>query len=171
MRTGSVGLPRYASTPFRGVLTFTLTQPVVVRGSKRVLWTVLAIRTAPGKDAHSQDKGDIPLMPNLPHGGAILRIGVRSLRPVLALLFSLIALFVPAMSLAGEGDLTLKFSSEDLTYLYVSLCFAALSIVVGLVLRSMVLAQSPGSDKMQEVSAHIREGALAYLRKQDAPSR
>ncbi|HCD99907.1 MAG TPA: sodium-translocating pyrophosphatase, partial [Armatimonadetes bacterium] len=51
-------------------------------------------------------------------------------------------------------------------YLYISLFFGLLSLAVGFVIAKSVLTQDPGSQKMQEVSGAIKEGALAYLRRQ-----
>ncbi|GMV35891.1 MAG: hypothetical protein AMXMBFR61_03990 [Fimbriimonadales bacterium] len=84
-------------------------------------------------------------------------------------LFLFLATICPLGAFAStEASIRLQFSQNDLTFLYVSLGFAILSIAFGAFLRFSVLKQSPGNEKMQEVSRAIREGALAYLRKQVA---
>jgi K(+)-stimulated pyrophosphate-energized sodium pump len=67
---------------------------------------------------------------------------------------------------AGGEAVDLKFSSTDNVYLIISLVFGLVAIVTGLAIRSKVLAQSKGSEKMQEVGGAIKAGALAYLRQQ-----
>ncbi|MDQ2985576.1 MAG: sodium/proton-translocating pyrophosphatase [Armatimonadota bacterium] len=73
---------------------------------------------------------------------------------------------VPAFASGSEANVKLVFTAEDKNYLYISLALAIISIVVGFLIRSWVLKQSPGNEKMQEVGAAIRAGALAYLRQQ-----
>lgn len=82
-------------------------------------------------------------------------------------LATMLLLMLPSISSAAGGEnVKLNFSNTDKYYLYASLGFGILALVVGFVLRSSVLKQSPGDEKMQEVGGAIREGALAYLRKQ-----
>jgi len=79
---------------------------------------------------------------------------------------AIVAALLPTFAFAGEGDVKLQFSSQDTMYLWISLGFAVLSIAIGWIIAKKILAQSPGNDKMQEVQGAIREGAMAYLRKQ-----
>ncbi|MBA3727080.1 MAG: sodium/proton-translocating pyrophosphatase, partial [Armatimonadetes bacterium] len=67
---------------------------------------------------------------------------------------------------SSEANVKLVFTDQDKMFLYVSLALALLAIVVGFAIRGWVLKQSPGSEKMQEVGAAIKDGAMAYLRQQ-----
>jgi K(+)-stimulated pyrophosphate-energized sodium pump len=71
-----------------------------------------------------------------------------------------------AFAAGAEANVKLAFTSQDKIYLYVSLALALIAILVGFMVRSWVLKQSPGNDKMQEVGEAIRAGALAYLKQQ-----
>ena len=73
---------------------------------------------------------------------------------------------VSAFAAGAEANVKLSFTNEDKNYLYISLALALISILVGFGIRAGVLKQSPGDEKMQEVGAAIRAGALAYLRQQ-----
>jgi K(+)-stimulated pyrophosphate-energized sodium pump len=83
---------------------------------------------------------------------------------LLAILFTLI----PSLSLASEGDVTLKFSSGDMKWLGISFVIGLIAIGAAVFIWRKTMAVSPGSEKMQAVSQAIREGALAYLKKQIA---
>ncbi len=84
-----------------------------------------------------------------------------------AVLFALIALLIPAMAFAAGGEsVELKFTNTDKIYLYVSLAFGVIALIFGWIYRAKVTAVSPGDEKMQEVGAAIRAGALAYLSQQ-----
>ena len=67
---------------------------------------------------------------------------------------------------SGGQNITLQFTSTDRLYLYLSLGFGLIALLVGYLISKSVLKLSPGSEKMQEVGLAIREGALAYLKKQ-----
>lgn len=96
-------------------------------------------------------------------GRATQLSGKRRLPFIFALLFAL----VPGFALASGGEnVVLNFTSSDMIYLYISLGFGAIAVIFGLLLRGGLMSQSPGNEKMQEVGAAIRDGALAYLRKQ-----
>ncbi len=108
-------------------------------------------------------------MPSSSVRSAVCKRGARTARPLFLFVTSLFALVCPLAAFASaEASIRLQFSQNDLTFLYISLGFAILSIAFGVALRLAVLKKSPGSEKMQEVSRAIREGALAYLRKQVA---
>ncbi len=103
----------------------------------------------------------------------MLRTAIMSLIPdyarrrlgafALAVLFTLF----PALSMAaGEDSVVLKFSQNDMNYLYISGAIGLVAIITAWVIRSKVLAQSPGDEKMQEVGKAINDGALAYLAQQ-----
>ena len=66
-----------------------------------------------------------------------------------------------------EGKIVLPpMSSGDITILLAVLATAILSVLFGIFLWFKVLKADPGSQKMQDVSAGIEEGALAYLSRQ-----
>ena len=48
----------------------------------------------------------------------------------------------------------------------VALVCAGLGVIYGLWATRWLLSQSPGNDRMQEISAAIQEGAAAYLNRQ-----
>ena len=84
-----------------------------------------------------------------------------------AALFAGLFALAPGLAAAAEGEnVVLNFTQGDMIYLYISLFFGLLSLAVGFVIARSVLKQDPGSQKMQEVSGAIKEGALAYLRRQ-----
>jgi len=80
----------------------------------------------------------------------------------------LVAIFalMPFSALADESNTIVGLSSNDRIYLWIAFGFGAISIITGLLIRLQVLKALPGSEKMQEVGKAIREGALAYLKKQ-----
>ncbi|MFN3730338.1 MAG: sodium/proton-translocating pyrophosphatase [Fimbriimonadaceae bacterium] len=80
-------------------------------------------------------------------------------------LLSLFALPSVASAAGGEG-IELKFGKADQIYLYISLAFGVIAIIVAVLLRNKLMGESPGNEKMQEVGQAIREGALAYLKRQ-----
>lgn len=82
---------------------------------------------------------------------------------VLATFLALLPTFAFA---SAEANVKLQFSNTDKLYLYASLAIGLIAIIYGFGLRKKLLALSPGDEKMQEVGAAIKEGALAYLRKQ-----
>jgi K(+)-stimulated pyrophosphate-energized sodium pump len=49
---------------------------------------------------------------------------------------------------------------------WIGVAAAALALVVGLLLTRWVLRQNPGTERMQEVSGAVQEGAMAYLSRQ-----
>jgi len=90
-----------------------------------------------------------------------------SRRAVGLLVLAVLGTLIPTMAFAAEGDnVKLAFSSGDKILLYISLGLGAVALAFGWYLRTSVMAQSPGSEKMQSVGKAIREGALAYLAQQ-----
>ena len=90
-----------------------------------------------------------------------------SRRAVGLLLLAVLGTFLPTMALAAEGDgVKLTFSSSDKGYLIFSFILGIVALMFGGYLRSVVMSQSPGSEKMQSVGKAIKEGALAYLSQQ-----
>ena len=90
-----------------------------------------------------------------------------SLRAIRLLVIAVVASLIPTAAFAAEGDnVKLAFSSGDRIYLYVSLFLGFVALAFGYFLRTNVMAQSPGSEKMQSVGKAIKEGALAYLSQQ-----
>ena len=93
--------------------------------------------------------------------------GLASHRAVRLLSIAVLGTLVPTAAFASEGDnVRLTFSSGDKTLLIISLLLGFVALGFGFWLRSNVLSNSPGSDKMQEVGKAIKEGALAYLSQQ-----
>ena len=95
-------------------------------------------------------------------------LSLASPRSLLAGLAALLLTLLPGIASAAEGNVTLRFSGADMIYLYASLGLGVIAIVFAIYLSSWVKKQSPGSEAMQEVGRAIKEGALAYLRKQVA---
>ena len=90
-----------------------------------------------------------------------------SRRAIGLLILAVLGTLIPTMAFAAEGDsVKLAFTSGDKIYLYISLVLGFFALGFGFYLRSIVMAQSPGSEKMQSVGKAIREGALAYLSQQ-----
>src|SRR5579862_223019 len=100
----------------------------------------------------------------------------RAARPsasyrALGLLFAAVAgASLPSTAMATEGErVRIALTGNQTIWLVAWAAISVLALIYGLVyLRSYVLRQSPGNEKMQEVGAAIRQGALAYLRKQIA---
>jgi len=93
--------------------------------------------------------------------------GLSSLRAVRLLLLAVVGTLIPTAAFAAEGDnVKLAFTSSDRNYLWLSFGLGIVALLFGFYLRKIVMAQSPGSEKMQEVGRAIKEGALAYLSQQ-----
>lgn len=75
-------------------------------------------------------------------------------------------LCLPGFAFAGEENVVLKFGPSDMIYLGISGVIGIIAIIVALMYRSKIMAQSPGDEKMQEVGKAINDGALAYLSQQ-----
>ena len=68
---------------------------------------------------------------------------------------------------AGEGDIALPaLGANDWLILYGVLGSSFIALLYGFYLVRKVLRQPAGSEKMQEISAAIHEGAMAYLGRQ-----
>src|SRR5437762_3416969 len=78
---------------------------------------------------------------------------------------ALFGVLLPTAASADEANVQLNFSNSQV-YLWISLAFGFLAIIFAAVLSRSLLAHSPGSEKMQEVGRAIKEGALAYLKRQ-----
>jgi K(+)-stimulated pyrophosphate-energized sodium pump len=92
-----------------------------------------------------------------------LKASPRALAMLLTTAFGLI---IPRFASAAEGDVVLNFSSQDKMLLVLSLVFGVIAILVAFAIRSALMKESPGSEKMREVGLAIREGAQAYLGRQ-----
>jgi len=92
--------------------------------------------------------------------------GMRNQRGAVGFLMALAFMLLPSFALAGEGDVKLKFTGNDVNYLYASLGFAVIALIVAFILIKMTMSVNPGSEKMQAVSQAIKEGAMAYLARQ-----
>ena len=68
------------------------------------------------------------------------------------------------MRLAAES--LVKVEGANLTYAYIVLAISLGALAVAWALRAQVLAQSPGTPKMQEIAQAVQEGAAAYLTRQ-----
>ena len=65
-----------------------------------------------------------------------------------------------------SAESTLELSGNNLYLTYVVAAIAAISLVMGWIFRSQVLAHSPGTENMQTIGGAVEEGAQAYLRRQ-----
>ncbi len=76
--------------------------------------------------------------------------------------------FLPTPALAAEGEnVVLSFDKAGQTTIWVAFAVGLITLLYGLFrLRPFVMRQSPGSEAMQEVGHAIREGAVAYLKRQ-----
>ncbi len=92
----------------------------------------------------------------------------RGFKHLIAWVMALFTLLLPSMAMAagGEANIKLEFSPQDKIYLFVSLGFGLIALAFAFFIWQGVQAASPGNEKMQEVGGAIREGALAYLRRQ-----
>ncbi len=74
---------------------------------------------------------------------------------------------LPALAFAGEQEVTLpKFTTADWTLIYIVLASAFVALFYGWHLARKTTKHDPGSQSMQEVSAAIQQGAMAYLSQQ-----
>ena len=69
------------------------------------------------------------------------------------------------LSLA-EASSSLALTGTDRTIVLAVGIVAIIALVISFVLRAGVLAAGKGSEKMQEISAAVQEGAAAYLTRQ-----
>src|SRR5208283_4691820 len=83
-----------------------------------------------------------------------------------ALVFAVLFCLLPIPALADEGHVVMHFSPLDTGLLVCALVLGLIAVGVAIVVGSMVHKEPSGSEKMQEVGKAIREGAVAYLRKQ-----
>lgn len=95
--------------------------------------------------------------------------GFTSLRGIFLALFALVLTTVPTFARAAEADVVLSFTGKnDKMLLGISLGLGLVALIVGWMIRGMILRESPGNEKMQEVGNAIHEGAIAYLKRQIA---
>ncbi|HXG24293.1 MAG TPA: hypothetical protein VNJ09_07060, partial [Chthonomonadales bacterium] len=87
----------------------------------------------------------------------------QSAVPILALL-ALMGVSIPAQ--AAEAIKLPPFTPAEMLIVYIVTGFGVLSVLAGLYWKNKISAQSPGTDRMQEVGQAIRDGAYAYLRQQ-----
>src|SRR5579884_695624 len=87
-------------------------------------------------------------------------------RALILAVTALLGLFLPAIASASEADVQLDFNSQNQIYLWISFAFGVIAVIAAIFIGRGVMAMSPGSEKMQEVGKAIKEGALAYLRRQ-----
>ncbi|HTQ11462.1 MAG TPA: sodium/proton-translocating pyrophosphatase, partial [Fimbriimonadaceae bacterium] len=93
-------------------------------------------------------------------------VGRASPRALLVAVALLLGLFLPTGAFADEASVRLDFGNGGTWYLAVSLAFGVVAIIFAAVISQSVLQKSPGSEKMQRIGQAIKEGALAYLRRQ-----
>lgn len=94
------------------------------------------------------------------------QLAAFSNRKLLAILFSILAIFAPALAFAGETDVKLEFKGSDQIYLIISAAIGLLAIIVAFAIRSQLLKLDTGGEKMEEVGSAIHTGAIAYLKQQ-----
>ncbi|HUU55613.1 MAG TPA: sodium/proton-translocating pyrophosphatase, partial [Armatimonadota bacterium] len=85
------------------------------------------------------------------------------------LIFGWTALFgaVSSLAFAAEADVVLPtFEQSDWTLVYIVLASAFVALFYGWHLARKTTAHDPGSQAMQDVSAAIQQGAMAYLGQQ-----
>jgi K(+)-stimulated pyrophosphate-energized sodium pump len=93
--------------------------------------------------------------------------GIARSRAWALLLLATAGTLLPASAFAIEGeDIHLVFTQNDQILLGISLALGLLALLYGWYLARGVLKESPGPESMQEVGAAIKEGALAYLKRQ-----
>jgi K(+)-stimulated pyrophosphate-energized sodium pump len=92
----------------------------------------------------------------------------RSSRRALSLLtLAGLGTLLPQAAHAAEGEnIRLRFGGSDYTFLIIALVMGVLSLVYGFYLVGRIMKESPGGEGMQRVGKAIKDGALAYLRKQ-----
>jgi K(+)-stimulated pyrophosphate-energized sodium pump len=59
-----------------------------------------------------------------------------------------------------------QVTGDNLNIVYAILGISLLALAIAWALRAQVLAQDPGTAKMQEIAAAVQEGAAAYLARQ-----
>jgi K(+)-stimulated pyrophosphate-energized sodium pump len=86
---------------------------------------------------------------------------------VLLWTFMVPALLAPSLAFAGEAETILPpFSPQDWYLVYLVLASAFVALGYGYYLARKTTRHDPGSSAMQEVSAGIQQGAMAYLAQQ-----
>ncbi|MHB8635835.1 MAG: sodium/proton-translocating pyrophosphatase [Fimbriimonadaceae bacterium] len=83
-----------------------------------------------------------------------------------ALLIAAGLTLLPLPALADDGNVVMHFAPVDKSLLGAALGLGLVAVIFAMWIRRKVMAEPAGSDEMQEVGKAIREGALAYLRKQ-----
>src|SRR5437773_8132481 len=94
-------------------------------------------------------------------GFLVSGFGKRTANRLVGRLFFVLLALLPTFAFAGEEKVELKFTSSDMYFLYASLLLALISVLVGFLIARWVNSQSPGTERMQEVGAAIKDGALA----------
>jgi len=84
----------------------------------------------------------------------------------LVLLSALLSQLASPAQAAGEAITLPTFGTAEMTIIWVVTLFGFFSLAAGWYWMSKINAQSPGTEKMQEVGTAIRDGAYAYLRQQ-----
>ena len=79
-----------------------------------------------------------------------------------AILTGLTLLLTAATAPAAEGGDTAAIEAAW----WIAPAAAVLALLFAVVFGKMVMAANPGNDTMREIAAHVREGAMAYLKRQ-----
>ncbi|TCB92778.1 sodium-translocating pyrophosphatase [Micromonospora zingiberis] len=69
-------------------------------------------------------------------------------------------------TLAAEGGGAISLTGANVTYVVIAAVIALVALAFAAGLTKTVLAAGKGTDKMQEISGAVQEGASAYLRRQ-----
>lgn len=88
-------------------------------------------------------------------------------RRLVLTILTLLGALVPTFAFASGGEnVVLHFTDSDKMYLFISLGLGLVALIFAYLIGADVMRKSPGTEKMQEVGAAIKSGAMAYLAQQ-----
>ena len=90
------------------------------------------------------------------------------MRKATALVAILGAAFIPAEHLLGAEPTAGEYTTTSVItpVWWIAPITAILALIFAIVFFKGMMKHSEGSDRMKEIAAHVREGAMAYLRRQ-----